>query len=234
MISAVTRRHNKSIFKNKKNDVAPLVNVICFWGSLTSMLSMRFHAAALAAASPPPSEGNRSGCSMTLQSVARLPPPLNGVDPLQRPPVNGATVALAADDLRCQVLVRAHERHGSRVRRLRIELHCRWATREPRVALGQLLAATWQDARDEGRRAGRIGAGGEKAVSRRGVARRPRCRVKETTPAAGRQRRCRCCGRRPPHDQQERENERERGFVCIMCVVRDTYERDKNESTKAP
>jgi hypothetical protein len=89
--------------------VAPLVNTIRFWGSLTSRPSMRSRAAALAAADPPPSEGNHSGCSMMLQSVARLLLPLNGVDPLQHPPVNGAAVALAADDLRCQVFVRAHE-----------------------------------------------------------------------------------------------------------------------------
>jgi hypothetical protein len=115
---------------------------------------MRSRAAALAAAGPPPSEGNRSGCSMTLQSVARLLLPLNGVDPLQRPPVNGAAVALAVDDLRCQILVRAHEQHGPRVHRLRVELHRRWVAGEPRVALGQLPAAARQDARDEGRRAG--------------------------------------------------------------------------------
>jgi hypothetical protein len=83
-----------------------------------------------------------------------LLPPLNGVDPLQRPQVNDAAVALTADDLRCQVLVSAHERHGPHARRLRIELHRRWAAGEPHVALGRLPAVVRQDARDEGRRAG--------------------------------------------------------------------------------
>jgi hypothetical protein len=79
--------------------------------------------------------------------------------------------------------VRAHERHGLRVRRLRVERH------GLRVTLGRLLAAARQDARDEGR----LGAGGrrpswsrrKKAVSCRGVARahRPCCHVKETTSA---------------------------------------------------
>jgi hypothetical protein len=126
---------------------------------------------------------------MTLQSVVQLPPPLNGMDLLQRPPINDAVVALIADDLQCQVLVRAHERHGLRVRRLHVELHHRWAVSEPCITLGRLLAAVRQDVRDEGR----LGAGGrrpswsrrKKAVSRRGVARahRPCCHVKETTSA---------------------------------------------------
>jgi hypothetical protein len=128
------------------------------------------------------------------------------MDPLQRPQVNDADVALAADDLRCQVLISAHERHGPHARRLRIELHCRWATGEPHVALGRLPAAVRQDARDEGRRAGGrrpSWSRRKKAVSCRGVtrarrgvarARRPHCRVKETTPVASRQRRRDCCG----------------------------------------
>jgi hypothetical protein len=37
--------------------------------------------------------------------------------------------------------VRAHERHGPRVHRLRVELHRCWATGEPSVALGRLPAA---------------------------------------------------------------------------------------------
>jgi hypothetical protein len=41
------------------------------------------------------------------------------------PPVDGAAVALAADDLRRQVLVRAHERHGPRACRLGCELQRR-------------------------------------------------------------------------------------------------------------
>jgi hypothetical protein len=129
-----------SFLKIKKNIVAPLVNAIRFWGPLTSRPLMRSRAAALATAGPPPSEGNHSDCSMTLQSVARLLPPLNGVDPLQHPPVNGAVVALTADYLRCRVLVHAHERHGPRVRRLCVEHHRRWAADEPRVALGRLPA----------------------------------------------------------------------------------------------
>jgi hypothetical protein len=92
--------------------------------------------------------------SQLLLSVVRLSPPLNGVDPLQRPLVNEAIVTLTVDDLRCQVLMRAHERHGPRVCRLCVELHRRWATGEPRVALGRLPAVARQDARDEGRRAG--------------------------------------------------------------------------------
>jgi hypothetical protein len=192
--------YHKLIFQNKKNIVAPLVNVIRFWGSLMSRMSMRSHAPALAAAGLPPSEGNHSGCSMPLQSVARLPLPLNGVDPLQCRPVNGAAMALTADDLRCQVLMCAHERHGPRVRRLRVELHRRWAAGEPRVALGRLPAATRQDAQDEGHRVGgirsfwsrrkKVVSHGGVACARCGVARahRPRCLVKETTPAVGRQR----------------------------------------------
>jgi hypothetical protein len=114
------------------------------------------------------------------------------VDLLQRPPVNDAAVALAADDLRCQVIVRAHERHGPCVHRLHIELHRRWAAGEPRVALGRLPAAARQDAQDEGHRAGgrRLSwSRRKKIVSRRGIARahRPHCHVKETTPAIGRQ-----------------------------------------------
>ncbi|BAS92948.1 Os05g0237501, partial [Oryza sativa Japonica Group] len=69
----------------------------------------------------------------------------------QRPPVDGAAVALAADDLRGQVLVRAHERHGPRLRRLRVELHRRRAVeQQAHVALGRLAAAPRQDAREEG------------------------------------------------------------------------------------
>ncbi|BAS71200.1 Os01g0233850 [Oryza sativa Japonica Group] len=69
----------------------------------------------------------------------------------ERPPVDGAAVPLAADDLRRQVLVRAHERHGPRVRRLRVELQRR-AVEEPEVRLGRLAAPLWEDPRQERRR----------------------------------------------------------------------------------
>jgi hypothetical protein len=74
--------------------------------------------------------------------------------------------------------------------RLRIELHRRWATGEPHVALGRLPATVRQDARDEGHRAGGrrpSWSRRKKAVSCRGVtrarrgvarARRPHCHVK--------------------------------------------------------
>ena len=68
----------------------------------------------------------------------------------ERPPVHRAAVALAADDLRRQVLVRADERHGARVRRLRVELH-RGRAAETQLALGRLPAAPGKDAREEGR-----------------------------------------------------------------------------------
>jgi hypothetical protein len=154
---------------------------------------------------------------MTLQSVVQLPPPLNGMDLLQRPPINDAVVALIADDLQCQVLVRAHERHGLCVRRLRVELHHRWAVSEPCITLGRLLAVVRQDARDEGH----LGAGGrrpswsrrKKAVSRRGVARahRPCCHVKETTSALDDA--TAVAGDLPTTNMREREREREREWL---------------------
>uniref|UniRef100_J3KY12 Uncharacterized protein n=1 Tax=Oryza brachyantha TaxID=4533 RepID=J3KY12_ORYBR len=69
----------------------------------------------------------------------------------ERPPVDGAAVAFPADDLRRQVLVRADERHGPGVRRLRVELQRR-AVVEAEVRLGRLAVPLGEDPREERRR----------------------------------------------------------------------------------
>jgi hypothetical protein len=146
---------------------------------------MRPRAAALAAAGLPSSEGNRSGCSMTLQSVARLLPPLNSVDPLQHPPVNGAAVALTADDPRCQVLVRAHERHGLHV----CQLYVNSTAIGPPVSPTSLLDGfRLRRSRMHGMKAvleqeeeGRLGAGGRRASP---IEESPTPIVELSTPAA--------------------------------------------------
>jgi hypothetical protein len=121
----------------------------------------------------------------------------------QRPPVHRAAVALAADDLRRQVLVRADERHGPHVRRLRVELH-RDRAAEPQIALGRLPGAPGQDAREEGRRLDAPLVGGDDVA------------VRDVHPSAGGVHRRRRLDQRRAHGAAQRQVEVREHDVAVL------------------
>lgn len=70
----------------------------------------------------------------------------------ERPPVNGAAMAFALDDLRRQILVRADEGHGSDVSRFGHEFRESAADEETKVGFRLAILLGRENAREEIRR----------------------------------------------------------------------------------